>query len=87
MSSATLQAPSWSGGEGRYLLKDGMLRNHSLLEVCRLSGGMYPAAALVEVVKTCQIGLEVAEDVIDANIFAIMAVLEVPTRVGTTPTS
>ena len=48
---------------------------------------MYPAAALVEVVKTCQIGLEVAEDVIDANIFAIMAVLEVPTRVGTTPTS
>ena len=33
VSSATLQAPSWSGGEGRYLLKDGMLRNHSLLEV------------------------------------------------------
>ena len=38
-------------------------------------------------VKTCQIGLEVAEDVIDANIFAIMAVLEVTVTRGAFPES
>ena len=41
----------------------------------RLSRGMYPAAALMEVVEAHQIGLEAVMDYIDINTFGIMAAI------------
>ena len=41
----------------------------------RLSRGMYPAAALMEVVEACQIGLEAVMDAIDMKTFGLMAAI------------
>ena len=54
---------------------DRTLRHHRLLESDRLSRGMYPAAALMEVVEAHQVRLEAVMDAIDMKTFGLMAAI------------
>ena len=55
---------------------EGTLRHHRVLEVRPPQGrGMYPAAALMEVVEAHQIRLEAMMDAVDMKTFGLMAAI------------